>query len=100
MENQFAELYHDFEMYQHCQLIFSEQASDGIKIQQISYDTFKPIKDDNGILYFPMNELGFGYFITNNFNIVKMPSKQKKAMYRIEKDGEEYFSIYLFGPKN
>lgn len=101
MKSDFNELFNDFKKFQHCQATFYTHKPDGVMVQQISYGTFRPTKDDKGRVHFPMDSLGYGYFITDDFDIMKIdiPPEQKRAMYRIEKNGMEYIGLYLYGLK-
>jgi hypothetical protein len=101
MKSNFDELFSDFEKFLHCQASFHMYRPDGVDVQQISYGTFRPLKDDNGRVHFPMDSNGYGYFITDDFDIIKtdIPTEQKRAIYRIEKNNVEYIGLYLYGIK-
>jgi len=48
-----------------------------------------------------MDNSGYGYFITDEFDILKtdtLPS-EKREIYRIEKEGIQFIGIYLYGLK-
>ncbi|KUO60319.1 MAG: hypothetical protein APF84_04285 [Gracilibacter sp. BRH_c7a] len=101
MQSNFDSLIIDFEKYKHCQVTFFEHQSDCVKTHQISYGTFRPKIDNSGRIHFPMDNSGYGYFITDEFDILKtdtLPS-EKREIYRIEKEGIQFIGIYLYGLK-
>jgi len=101
MQSNFDSLFKDFEKFEHCQVTFFEHQSDCVKTHQISYGTFRPKIDNSGRIHFPMDISGYGYFITDDFDILKIDVRpeEKRAMYRIKKDAIQYIGIYLYGLK-
>lgn len=101
MQNKFDDLIKDFERFEHCQVNFFEHQPECVKTHQISYGTFRPKIDDSGKIHFPMDKSGYGYFISDDFDILKIDvtPEEKRAIYRIKKDGIQYIGIYLYGLK-
>jgi hypothetical protein len=101
MQNNFDSLLKDFEKFEHCQVTFYEHQTDCVEAHKISYGTFRPKIDNSGKIHFPMDRSGYGYFITDDFDVSKIDAlpEEKRAIYKIRKDGIQYIGIYLYGLK-
>jgi hypothetical protein len=96
LESNLEQLISDVNSIDLCEMKIYIHTGQSVIVKSVNYEKLKLKKDQNGKVFLGLPDEG--YQISNNHTIIKTNDiiKNKRVLYKIEKDGVQLLSLYLY----